>query len=177
MLLSFNRYYNHYHYCFNPNSNEVDPQSLYKIIISTTTLKNNISSRFHSLFPPLELFLIFVRTLVVRSDHITDFSSKSCNQKNLLVSPWLVAKKVVPNRFVNFSIYFFRLTKKAKKTLFYFICREIYYNIFCDIYMSSVKTLWQFDLLDEFINFLSSENYHMTGNSSPQIFSEYFYNP
>ena len=45
------------------------------------------------------------------------------------------------------------------------------------MYMSSVKTLWQFDWLDDFINFLSSENYHMTGNSSPKIFSEYFYNP
>ena len=121
MLLSFNRYYNHYHYCFNLNSNEVDSQSLYKTIISTTTLKNNNSGRVHSLFPPLELFLIFVRTLVVRSDHMTDFSSKSCNLRNLLVSPWLVAKKVVPNRFVNFSIYFFRVTKKAKKKLHFTI--------------------------------------------------------
>ena len=175
MLLSFNPYYNHYHYCFNLNSNEVDSQSLYKTIISTTTLKNNNSGRVHSLFPPLELFLIFVRTLVVRSDHITDFSSKSCNLRNLLVSPWLVAKKVVQNRFVNFSIYFFRVTKKAKKkTLLYYICTEIYYNIFCDIYMSSVKTLCQFGWLDDFI---TSENYHMTGNPLPKIFSECFLQP
>ena len=145
-----------------------------KTTIPTTTLKNNNSCRFHSLFPPLELFLIFVRTLVVRSDHITNFSSKSCNSKHLLVSPWLVAKKVVPNRFVNFLSIFFRVTKKAKKTLVYYLCTEIYYNIYCDIYMSSVKTLWQFDWLDDFI---TSENYHMTGNSSPTIFTECFYNP
>ena len=48
-----------------------------KTTIPTTTLKNKNSSRVHSLFPPFELFLIFARTLVVRSVHITDFTSKS----------------------------------------------------------------------------------------------------
>ena len=104
-----------------------------KTTIPTTTLKNKNSSRVHSLFPPFELFLIFARTLVVRSVHITDFSSKSFNSKHLLVSPWSVAKKVVPNRFINFSTYFFRLTKKANKPLVYYIRTEIYYNILFDI--------------------------------------------